>query len=65
MPKKEETQQLFVRIPVSTYQKIRENCGGERALGAFVNKSILNYLDQPTIIAKAVLKALRDEVWVK
>ena len=56
-----ETVQLFVRIPKSTYELVKKNCGGERALGAYINQACLAYADQPTLIAKAVLKALREE----
>jgi hypothetical protein len=57
----EKTRPLFCRVPESTYELIHTRCGGRHAVGAFVNQCVLAYLEQPKELAKALLKAIREE----
>jgi hypothetical protein len=55
-----ETIQIAVRIPRTTYNLVRQNAGGERALGAWINQACLAYTNQSATIARAVIEALRE-----
>jgi hypothetical protein len=57
----EKTKPLFCRVPESTHALIREHAGGQKAIGAFINQCVKAYLEQPSNLAKALLKAIREE----
>ena len=57
---KEKTVQISVRVPRSTYDMVKQQAGGSRALGAYINQSILAYTNQPATIARSVIEALRE-----
>ena len=62
MEKKEmaKTIQVSVRIPKTTYEMVKQQAGGTRAFGAFINQAIQAYTNQPVTIARAVIEALRE-----
>jgi hypothetical protein len=55
-----DTVQLALRIPRKTYEMVKQNAGGQRALGAYVNQALQAYSNQSVTIAKAVIEALRE-----
>jgi hypothetical protein len=55
-----KTIQLAVRIPRSTYELVKQNAGGDRAFGAYINQALLAYTNQPLTITRTVLEALRE-----
>jgi hypothetical protein len=57
----EKTKPLFCRVPESTHILIHQHAGGQKAIGAFVSQCVRAYLAQPNDLAKALLKAIREE----
>jgi hypothetical protein len=57
----EQTKPLFCRVPESTHKLIHQHAGGQKAIGAFVHQCVKAHLEQPNEIAKALLRAMREE----
>jgi len=56
----EKTKPLFCRVPESTHELIHQ-LAGQKAIGVFVSQCVKAYLEQPNELAKALLKAIREE----
>jgi hypothetical protein len=57
----EQTKPLFCRVPESTHKLIHQHAGGQKAIGVFVHQCVKAYLEQPYELAKAFLRAIREE----
>jgi|RhiMetStandDraft_8_1073273.scaffolds.fasta_scaffold163793_1 hypothetical protein len=53
-----KTVQVSVRIPKTTYEMVKQQAGGTRAFGAFINQAIQAYTNQPATIARTVIETL-------
>jgi len=56
---KADQKNLFVRIPLDTYQLLKREAT-ERSLGSYINRAIISYANLHTSVSKAVVETLLE-----